>query len=130
MKLKDSITLSKKHKKAFDIFPFFFIPSLNTLYKLNTEKGFTKPKLSTWRDEALIEFTKKENRVLIQYLWLNFVEIRIGKKGQPKNQDFMLSKTFKTVNEKSASDIHQPLNKYLQSVLVDIYEELNKLEIT
>ena len=74
MFLREDITLSKKHQKSFEVFPYFFRHALNYFYFLTNECGFLKPKLDTWRNEGLVEFVSKDIRVLVQYEspgWVN-----------------------------------------------------------
>jgi hypothetical protein len=67
MPLSEGITLSKKHQKSFDVFPYFFKHALNHFYFLTEECGFLKPKLDTWKDEGLVKFLSKDVRIVVQY---------------------------------------------------------------
>lgn len=67
MSLREGITLSKKHQRRFDGFPYFFKHALNYFYFLAEECGFLKPKLDTWKNEGLVEFLSKDLRVVIRY---------------------------------------------------------------
>jgi len=74
MSLREGITLSKKHQKSFDVFPYFFKHALNHFYFLTDECGFLKPKLDTWKNAGLVEFLSKDLRVVVQYEspgWVN-----------------------------------------------------------
>jgi len=74
MFLRGDITLSKKHQKSFEVFPYFFRHALNHFYFLTDECGFLKPKLDTWKNEGAVEFVSKDIRILVQYEspgWVN-----------------------------------------------------------
>jgi hypothetical protein len=124
MELDAHISLSMKNKKKFEIFPSFFAPALNALYPLHTNKGFKKPQLATWRDEACVEFQRGPIRVLVQYQWPNFVEVRVRHEGQPRNADFVLYEKFQDIHTDNATLLAQPLYEYLLSVSEQIYEKI------
>jgi hypothetical protein len=85
MSLREGITLSQKHQKSFEVFPYFFTHALNYFYFLTDECGFRKPKLDTWKNEGVVEFPSKEIRVLVQYEspgWVNVCFQKIGIPGR------------------------------------------------
>ena len=124
MELNAQISLSIRNKKKFDVFPSFFAPVLNALYPLHTEKGFRKPQLSTWRDEACVEFQRGPIRVSVQYVWPNFVELRVAREGQLRNAHFVLYKKFHDVNRGNVALLAEPLYDYLVGVSEEIYKEI------
>ena len=83
MTLRDGITLSKKHQKSFQVFPYFFSHVLNDFYFLTDECGFLKPKLETWKNEGMVEFVSGDLRVLVQYESPGGVTICFQKIGVP-----------------------------------------------
>lgn len=114
MELDRGIGLSKKHAKAFAVFPSFFAPALSAFYRLHTDKGFLKPKLSTWRNEACVELQRGSTRVLVQYEWPNFVEVRIARSGQTRDKHFVLYERFQRINRENVTALAEPLYKFLQ----------------
>ena len=66
MSLREGITISKKHQRSFEVFPYFFKHALNHFYFLTEECKFLKPKLDTWKNEGLVEFLSKDIRVVVQ----------------------------------------------------------------
>ena len=83
MPLYEDITLSKKHQRHFDVFPYFFSHALNYFYFLTNECRFRKPKLDTWRNEGLVKFISKELRILVQYESPGWVMVCFEKIGIP-----------------------------------------------
>ena len=122
------ISLSKSQEKVFRTFPDFFAPTLNALYGLHTEKGFNKPKLSTWREEACLEFRRGPTRVLVQYAWPAFLEVRIGREGQPRNTHFVLYKKFEGIGKDTVMQLAEPLYGYLMQVSEQIYEKTDHVK--
>lgn len=113
MELDRKISLSKSQQKTFGVVPYFFAASLNALYRLHTDEGFRKPELSTWRDEACVELRRGVVRVLVQYAWPNFVEVRVARDGQPRNVHFVLYETFEGVGKDNVTALAEPLYEYL-----------------
>ena len=113
-----------KNKKKFEIFPSFFAPALNALYPLHTEKGFRKPQLSIWRGEACVEFQRGPIRVLVQYEWPNFVEVRVAREGQPRNAHFVLYEKFQDIHRENVALLAEPLYDYLLRVSEKIYAKI------
>ena len=85
MSLREGITLSKKHQRRFEVFPYFFKHSLNHFYFLTEEYKFLKPKLDTWKNEGLVEFLSKDIRVVVQYESPGWVMVCFQKIGIPRN---------------------------------------------
>ena len=83
MSLRNDITLSKKHQNSFSVFPYFFRPALNHFYFLKDDCGFLKPKLDTWRNEAVVEFKSKDIRILIEYIYPNWIGVCFQKINVP-----------------------------------------------
>ena len=85
MELRKGISLSKKHQKNFQVFPYFFRHALNYFYFLTDECGFLKPKLDTWKNEGMVEFVSTDIRILVQYEspgWVTVCFQKIGIPGQ------------------------------------------------
>ena len=83
MILRDDITLSKKHQHSFRVFPYFFRPVLNHFYFLKDDCGFLKPKLDTWKNEAVVEFRSKDVRILVEYMSPNWIGVCFQKINVP-----------------------------------------------
>ncbi|MCI0549525.1 MAG: hypothetical protein L0287_01075 [Anaerolineae bacterium] len=79
MELKSHIKLSKKHQKKLSVFPYFFIPALNEFYFLRDDFGFRKPELDTWKNEANLIFISKTLRVIIEYEYPNWIDVKFRK---------------------------------------------------
>lgn len=124
MELSEQISLSKKNAKKFEVVPDFFAPALNALYELHTERGFRKPRLSTWRDEAILEFQRGVLNVSVQYVWPNFVEVRVSREGQLRNRDFVLYEKFPGVSKENVVTLSKPLYEYLRRISKQIYEQI------
>ena len=128
MELRGEISLSKKNAKQFKVFPSFFAPALNALYELHTEKGFRKPSLSTWCEEASLDFQRDVLKVSVQYVWPNFVEVRVSRAGQPRNKHFVLYEKFSGVSKENLMALAKPLYEYLLKVSEQIHEEIARDE--
>lgn len=79
MELHRDITLSIKHKKSLQVFPYFFIPALNNFYFLRTDLGFLKPVLETWKHEGYVKFISREIEVMIEFDSPAWIGICFGK---------------------------------------------------
>ena len=83
MVLRDGITLSKKHQRKFNVFPYFFRPALNHFYFLKNDYGFLKPKLDTWKNEGSLEFESKGISITIQFATTHWISVCFTKKNIP-----------------------------------------------
>lgn len=83
MVLREGITLSKKHQRSFQVFPYFFSYALNYFYFLTDECGFLKPKLDTWKNEGTVEFVSRDVIILVQYESPGSVMVCFQKIGLP-----------------------------------------------
>ena len=122
------VDLSKRDAETANIFPYFFLPSLEAFEELRKENKFNKPNLDTNRDEALIIYKHKEQKELtIQFSFPNYIEISIGITGAPMSNNFTLRKAFDSINKDNVNDLKNALNEYFLSIHNQISHEISNL---
>ena len=128
MKLNKGITLSKQHQKVCDRWASFFIPALNAFYPLHTELKFLKPKLSTWRDEALLHFTRQGTSVSVMFYSYSTIDVSIHRSGMPRSSDFL--RRFNCRFDENDKLILAGLCEFLGEVFFEVTEKLEEMKNT
>ena len=129
MKLQQYISLSKKHQKVCDYFDSFFVPALNALYWLHTDMKFLKPKLSTWRDEALLKFPRRDIDVSVTFYYDDNVDVSVHSEGTRRIDDFR--RHFHWPTDKKDRFVAKDLFQFLKIVIPDLKNEImNRTEGT